>query len=108
MSQNPIYDVLVLYTRDNSDRPTAANPLTIKYAKSFGISLISISLAALYFSLINANTIDIIVLSLIWSGYHGLVIWNNIIHYNKLDIIVHSLFLGVFSVLLTITLAVAI
>ena len=66
--------------------------LTNKYAKSFGITLICLTILSVPFLTLSRvfyrNT-----LILTWILYHALVIWNNTIYRNNKDIIVHSIFL---------------
>jgi hypothetical protein len=71
--------------------------LANKYAKSFGITLLCLSLLSAYL-VWNPTLTDLLALAAIWATYHILVIWNNIIHFNRPDIIVHSVFLASFIV----------
>jgi len=66
--------------------------LSNKYAKSFGITLICLSLISIPYMFLPGLIFKSLLL-IIWILYHSLVIWNNIIFYNKKGIIIHSLFL---------------
>ena len=78
----------ILFVRGERSDSKVSN----KYAKSFGITLICLSLISIPYMFL-AEFIFKSLLIIIWILYHSLVIWNNVIFYNKKGIIIHSFFL---------------
>lgn len=63
-----------------------------KYAKSFGITLICLCFISIPHMFLSGLIFKFLLI-IVWILYHSLVIWNNIIFYNKKVIIIHSIFL---------------
>lgn len=72
--------------------------LTRKYAKSFGIALICLSLLSLYTILACPAFQSFMAFAVIWTLYHALTVWNNILHLNRADIVVHGGFALLFVI----------